>query len=227
MRDHKNESSAINLKLCLLILICISEDPYANAMMYDSNLTFKVLLHRANMRHRKLPIEMSKPQPLAATLLNLLVEFIVSHLMKKFPMENYLLCVGIIHRLICYQKRYRVRLVYPWKELWTALIGLLKFLVYQEQSLVKKCNIFLLATQVVNIFNLFITYGDTFLATTNSYDELYYELNREEKVFSEIHAMGNYHFYLILSNYCGVTTVTVGIHMGTEYGPQFEQFFHI
>lgn len=44
--------------------------------------------------------------------------------------------------------------------------------------------------QVVNIFNLFITYGDTFLATTNSYDELYYELNREEKVFSEIHAMG-------------------------------------
>jgi hypothetical protein len=27
------------------------------------------------------------------------------------------------------------------------------------------------------------------LATTNSYDELYYELNREEKVFSEIHAL--------------------------------------
>jgi len=44
----------------------------------------------------------------------------------------------------------------------------------------------------VNIFNLFITYGDTFLATTNSYDELYYELNREEKVFSELHAMGNF-----------------------------------
>lgn len=41
----------------------------------------------------------------------------------------------------------------------------------------------------MNIFNLFITYGDTFLATTNSYDELYYELNREEKVFSELHGM--------------------------------------
>lgn len=39
---------------------------------------------------------------------------------------------------------------------------------------------------------MFITYGDTFLATTNSYDELYYELNREEKVFSEIHAMGKF-----------------------------------
>lgn len=191
MQDHKNENSMTNLKLCFLILTCISEDLYANSMMYDTNLTFKVFLHRAHMRHRKLPAEKSnKPQPLAATLMDLLIEFIVSHLMKKFPMESYLLAIGIIHRLLCYQKRCRMRLSYPWKDLWSALIGLLKFLVYQEQNLVKKYNIFHLAVQVVNLFNIFITYGDTFLATTTSYDSLYYELNREEKVFSEIHAMG-------------------------------------
>lgn len=132
----------------------------------------------------------SKSKPLAAILLDLLVEFIVSHLMKKFPTELYLLSIGVIHRILCYQKRYRVRLAYPWKELWAALISLLKFIVNQEPNLVKKCNIFNLAIQIINIFNLFITYGDTFLATTNSYDELYYELNREEKAFTELHAMG-------------------------------------
>lgn len=222
MQDNKNESSAANLKLCFLILTCISEDQYANSMMHDSNLAYKILLHRAPMRHRKLPqvsfahqksIEflfsewnylrkknldfilfkqdrLTKSQPLAAILLDLLVEFIVSHLMKKFPNELYLLSIGVIHRILCYQKRYRVRLIYPWKDMWAALISLLKFLVNQEPHLIKKCNIFHLANQIINIFNLFITYGDTFLATTNSYDELYYELNREEKAFTELHAMG-------------------------------------
>jgi len=149
MQDNKNESSISNLKLCFIILTCISEDQYANSMMHDSNLTFKVLLHRAQMRHRKLHVDrMGKSQPLAATLLDLLVEFIVSHLMKKFPMELYLLCIGIIHRILCYQKRCRVRLNYPWKELWSALISLLRFLVNQEQALVKKSNIFFLSLQV-------------------------------------------------------------------------------
>jgi hypothetical protein len=27
-------------------------------------------------------------------------------------------CLGIIHRLLCYQKRHKIRLDYNWKELW-------------------------------------------------------------------------------------------------------------
>ena len=47
-------------------------------------------------------------------------------------------------------------------------------------------------TQVVNIFNLFITYGDTFLPTPGSYDELYYEVIRVHHVFDNLYSLGEY-----------------------------------
>lgn len=111
-------------------------------------------------------------------------------MMKKLPLELYLLSVGVIHRLLCFQKRCRVRLSYQWKELWTALITFLKFLLANENHLVKKMNIFNLAIQIINIFNLFITYGDTFLPSAGSYDELYYEIIRMHQVFDNLYSMG-------------------------------------
>lgn len=42
--------------------------------------------------------------------------------------------------------------------------------------------------QVTNIFNLFITYGDSFLSTPSSYDELYYEVMRMHQVSVEVTA---------------------------------------
>ena len=41
------------VKLTFLILLCVTEDQYANALMHDPNLSFRVKLHRAPMRHRK------------------------------------------------------------------------------------------------------------------------------------------------------------------------------
>uniref|UniRef100_A0A673GSP0 UPF0668 protein C10orf76 homolog n=1 Tax=Sinocyclocheilus rhinocerous TaxID=307959 RepID=A0A673GSP0_9TELE len=138
------------------------------------------------------PVPASPLTPLGTTppsLDNLMVEFIVTHMMKEFPMDLYVRCVQIIHKLICYQKKCRVRVHYTWRDFWSALINLLKFLLSNETILLAKHNIFQLALQVVNLFNMFITYGDTFLPTPSSYDELYYEIIRMHQVFDNLCCM--------------------------------------
>uniref|UniRef100_A0A8K9XY75 Armadillo like helical domain containing 3 n=1 Tax=Oncorhynchus mykiss TaxID=8022 RepID=A0A8K9XY75_ONCMY len=138
------------------------------------------------------PVPTTPTTPLGTTPLsmdNLMVEFIVTHMMKDFPMDLYMRCVQVIHKLICYQKKCRIRLHYTWRELWSALINLLKFLLSNETVLLAKHNIFHLALLVVNLFNMFITYGDTFLPTSNSYDELYYEIVRMHQIFDNLYCM--------------------------------------
>ncbi|XP_069756329.1 armadillo-like helical domain-containing protein 3 isoform X3 [Narcine bancroftii] len=190
MQDTKDEHRLNSAKLCLIILTCIAEDQYANAFLHDDNMNFRVNLHRMPMRHRKKAADKNIPsRPLVCAVLDLMVEFMVTHMMKEFPMDLYMRCVQIVHKLICYQKKCRVRLHYTWRELWSALINLLKFVMSNETVLLGKHNIFALALMVVNLFNVFITYGDTFLPTPSSYDELYYEIIRMHQVFDNLYSM--------------------------------------
>jgi hypothetical protein len=197
MLNTKDEVSCKTSRLCFVILTCITEDQCANGIMHDNNIAFRVQLHRTPMRHRKVVSESSKPcQSLSHTVLDLMVEFIQSNLRKSLPLHLHSLSLGIILRIICYQKKCNLRVDYHWTEVWSALINLLKFIITHESDILKcKHDIFSLALTCVNIFNLFITFGDTFLASAEVYDQLYYEVIRMHIVFDNLYQLGQSCFF--------------------------------
>ena len=98
-------TNEVHLNVCcsFLVLTCITEDQYANALLNDPNLVFKVKLHRAPMRHRPKTGQTwnagaHTARPLACSVMDLMVEFVRSHMMKRFPCQLYSLSLGVIHR---------------------------------------------------------------------------------------------------------------------------------
>lgn len=68
MQDTKTEANANNSMLCFVILSSITDDQFANSLMHDVNLQFKVDLYRSSTR-RYMFIPDKSPKPLAAALL--------------------------------------------------------------------------------------------------------------------------------------------------------------
>lgn len=146
------------------------------------------------MRHRKVLDGSCKPsKPLSHSMLDLMIEYILSNLRKGLQVEHHSFTLGIIHRIICYQKRWNIRFHYSWTNLWSALITLLKYLTTHESEFIKS-EIFSLISDVIKILNICITYGDEFLPSAQSYDQLYYEIIRMHIVFENLNSLGECSF---------------------------------
>uniref|UniRef100_A0A8C5L3Q6 Armadillo-like helical domain containing 3 n=1 Tax=Jaculus jaculus TaxID=51337 RepID=A0A8C5L3Q6_JACJA len=213
MQDTKDEHRLHSGKLCLIILTCIAEDQYANAFLHDDNMNFRVNLHRMPMRHRKKAADKNLPcRPLVCAVLDLMVEFIVTHMMKEFPMDLYVRCIQVVHKLLCYQKKCRVRLHYTWRELWSALINLLKFLMSNETVLLAKHNIFTLALMVSNNTN--ISFSETICALSFTVLRLSTNAGQWKEAASKVtHALVNVraiinHFNPKIESYAAVNHIS-------------------
>lgn len=76
---------------------------------------------------------------------------------------------------------------------------------------------------------MFITYGDAFLATPSSYDELYYDLIRTYNVYENLYTLGVY-FWICYSTLAIIANLTkiwvIALSMSTEGILVFDTFLH-
>ncbi|KAG0245275.1 hypothetical protein BGW41_002744 [Actinomortierella wolfii] len=189
--------SAPYTQLCLIILSIIIESP--SAYPYLCSIpnsedtsgqreagTFAVRLCR--QRHPLLP-KVKHARPLAAVLLDVLLGFIKHNMRKKLPIESFRLVIGNIYGLAHRFKRLRVRLPYHWVEVWNTLLGFIKFMHSNMESLEHRPDARELVAESIDLVNYFVTYGDMIMPDPGSLYSLFYEIVRTGiEPFSELAA---------------------------------------
>lgn len=179
MQDVKTPESLNSCHLCFLIIWCITQNRLACSLLHDSQLTFQVRIHKSRSRKSvRANCDVTISRPMAVAILDLIVEFARGHLMKKLPHRLYSICLSICHNLICYERKHKIRLDFDWKQLWTAILYLLQFVLKLDSNSISSFTTLGLIDKALKLFNCFILHGDSFLQAADVYDNLYYELIR-------------------------------------------------
>lgn len=87
LSNTQDEEGRLYARLAFVVLMCMTEDAHANTFIHDTNVKVPVVLHRAAMRHRPASVEPFSEGTLSAAVLDLCIEFLVSHLQKNFLTE--------------------------------------------------------------------------------------------------------------------------------------------
>lgn len=175
----KDARQAFYTKLSVLIFLKLTEDDKVSKALHEKLVSVPFLIGT------KLHWNSTKKKPVISVILDLMVLYIKKNFREKLQFGLYHKALNVIHRIICYEKRERIQLHYNWSQLWEALISILKFLAspkkFENKDAIQLC------IDVTTIFNLFITYGDTFLSQNTDYDNLYYTLIHQSKLLDQLY----------------------------------------
>ena len=160
--------------LNFLILRIIIEDLALCKILCDPENLVAVRLCR--QRQPFLPAT-PKARPVAAPILDILVDCINHNLRRHLDIQLYISCVGLVHRLLSYLTFTRTRLIYHWSLLWQTLLSFLRFLTTYASSLtVQGPELSQLINPFVATLALAVTSGESFLPDPAAYDDLFYKL---------------------------------------------------
>ncbi|KAF8078888.1 hypothetical protein FPV67DRAFT_1558084 [Lyophyllum atratum] len=162
--------SYANLSLNILLAF-VENDDVINGFCQPTEMIIPIC--RQRLPH--LPLPQSKRPPLCA-LLDCCVLWLRHNLHKRLEVYCYMTCIRICYRVVWFLQNAGVRLEYEWKELWTALIGLLNFLSTKIDSLDTTGGIEQIVREVIFLLDLSLAKSEMFLPSPNALHEFIYEL---------------------------------------------------
>lgn len=170
---HSSLRTTLYSHLNLLILRLLIEDQVLCKLICSDESKMSVRLCR--QRQPYLPLVRGE-RIFAASLLDTMIDGINHNLRRRLDIEFYILCVGIILRIISHLSRSRTRLNYHWSELFRSLLSLVRFLTTYTADLKTSHHIDNLLDDLVNLIALSLSAGEAFLPSPAAYDDLFYKL---------------------------------------------------
>ncbi|TAQ90089.1 hypothetical protein B7494_g1605 [Chlorociboria aeruginascens] len=188
---HSSSRSTLYSHLNLLTIRLLIEDQVLCKRICSDESKVSVRLCR--QRQPYLPL-VRGDRILAVTILDTMIDGINHNLRRRLDVDLYILCIGIILRIISHLSRSRTRLNFHWAELFRSLLALIRFLTTYTTDLKNVPRIDILLDSLVNLIALSLSAGESFLPSPAAYDDLFYKLVETGEVltkFRENYNLGN------------------------------------
>ncbi|KAF2497589.1 DUF1741-domain-containing protein [Lophium mytilinum] len=170
---HRSLRASLYTYVSLYILQIIVEDQALAKRMCSEDSKMSVRLCR--QRQPYLPL-VKGDRVATSFILDIMVDGINHNLRRRLDVEFYILCLGVILRIISFLSRSRLRLAYHWSELWRTLLSFVRFLVTYANDVKSLPRCSRMIDDVVNLIALSLSAGEAFLPDPASYDDLFYKL---------------------------------------------------
>ncbi|KAM3065291.1 hypothetical protein ACMFMF_011229 [Clarireedia jacksonii] len=170
---HSSSRTGFYAHINLIVFRLLTEDQVLCKKICSEESKMAVRLCR--QRQPFLPL-VRADRIFAAHMLDVMIDGINHNLRRRLDVDLYILCVGIIIRIISHLSRSRTRLSYHWSELFRSLLALVRFLTTYTSDLKTLLNIEILLDNVVNLIALSLSAGEAFLPSPVAYDDLFYKL---------------------------------------------------
>ncbi|KAF1809114.1 DUF1741-domain-containing protein [Eremomyces bilateralis CBS 781.70] len=170
---HRSNRATYYTYISLYTIQILVEDPIL--VKHTCSEESKTSVRLCRQRQPFLPA-IKGDRELCPILLDLMIDGINHNLRRRLDVQFYLLCIGILLRIISFMAKSRTRIVYHWAELWRSLLSFIRFLTSYASDIKPLTNSHRLVESLTELIALSLSVGESFLPDTASYDDLFYKL---------------------------------------------------